>query len=263
MGPTRFARWSSKDFFYVLLRDAVSDTPWTSSPGSQPEPEWLPAITTQRTTVGSLSVEVVRMQPGRLSYTVLAGTQEPLLHGRAAPVRTLPEQQRAVFALNLGHTTRATRYGLAFHSDATLPLRRDTPTLILGGALARIAFPEDAQVLSDNEVSVQLPALMRDGVLSERGSERGSLRERAALCLEPGGALLVAFARHDASDVLALTLREFGCDSALELDRGSQHAAFFHRAGTNEPPEPSYSTTVLVGTGLPMAPRTYEWDDGP
>ena len=45
----------------------------------------------------------------------------------------------------------------------------------------------------------------------------------------------------------------------VELDRGSHHPAFVHRAGGSAPPLASYETTVLYALGRPMLPRAFRW----
>lgn len=259
--PDRFLRQSSQDFFYLMLADGSerSDHDWLPSPGAQPEPEWLPAITSTRHRVGSLEVEVVRLGHDRLRFGIAAGSAEPLIAGRPAPRRTVPPSEPVLFALNLGHTTVATRYGLAFQAEATLPLRRAYATLLVADGTLRIASSGSDVEVAEGEEAVQLPQLLAEGELLPRAREAGPLRRRGALCVSADGHVLVARARHDSSDVLALTLRTFGCTEAVELDRGSQHDVFLERAGTPEAPRQRYETSVLFGTALPLAPRTRAW----
>jgi hypothetical protein len=45
----------------------------------------------------------------------------------------------------------------------------------------------------------------------------------------------------------------------VELDRGSHHPAFIHRAGGSAPPMANYETSVLYALGRPMLPRAFRW----
>jgi hypothetical protein len=69
----------------------------------------------------------------------------------------------------------------------------------------------------------------------------------------------VAVARHDSSDALASALLRVGCKDVVELDRGSHHPSFVHRAGGTTPPMASYETSVLYALGRPMLARAFRW----
>ena len=57
----------------------------------------------------------------------------------------------------------------------------------------------------------------------------------------------------------ANALLKMNCADVVELDRGSHHMHFLHRAGTAEPPLPHYETSVLYALDTPMAPTAYRW----
>src|SRR6185295_11080112 len=57
----------------------------------------------------------------------------------------------------------------------------------------------------------------------------------------------------------ATALERAGCRDAVELDRGSHHPAFLHRAGGATPPLANYETSVLYALGRPMLPRAFRW----
>ena len=69
----------------------------------------------------------------------------------------------------------------------------------------------------------------------------------------------MAVTKHDSSDALATALERAGCRDAVELDRGSHHPAFVHRAGAATPPMASYETSVVYALGRPMLPRAFRW----
>jgi hypothetical protein len=77
---------------------------------------------------------------------------------------------------------------------------------------------------------------------------------RAVLGVTRTGRVLVGLLKHDSSDPLAVTLRNAGAERVVELDRGSHHPAFVHRAGTETPPAANYDSTTLWALGRPMLP---------
>ncbi|MCA9643694.1 MAG: hypothetical protein KC492_23540, partial [Myxococcales bacterium] len=58
---------------------------------------------------------------------------------------------------------------------------------------------------------------------------------------------------------LASVLLRVGCRRVAELDRGTQHPAFVHRAGTETPPLGGYEATALYALGMPMRPYAFRW----
>jgi hypothetical protein len=258
---------SESDFFYLVSRSNVPSDPgvvWTVSPGSQPDPVFVPGLFAGHVDVGNLDVELFSVLPGRAAWTVTGGSGEPLLGGRAAPKRGLSaqEQARVLFAFDSGHTTRATRYGLAHGARQTLPLRRVYPTLALAPDGGVEVFPAGHDPELDAQTHyVQLPDLVRDGELTPRASETGSHRRRGALCAVPDGRIVAAFVSHDTSAPLALWLRAAGCDTVLELDRASQHAATLYRQGSSLAVPVEGETTLLVGLSRPMPHGTFRFGE--
>ncbi|HEX7671843.1 MAG TPA: hypothetical protein VF395_19750, partial [Polyangiaceae bacterium] len=120
VSPSRYLVGSDKDFFYVMLRNALPEDPsgaiWEESAGARPPPAWLPAVYQSEKALGELTVRIVAFEPGRVDFVVRAGTEEPSSPG-ARPKKIGLEaelQGRIVAAIGLGHTTDALRYGLAF-----------------------------------------------------------------------------------------------------------------------------------------------------
>jgi hypothetical protein len=66
-------------------------------------------------------------------------------------------------------------------------------------------------------------------------------------------------ARHDSSAPLATALLRSGCRRVVELDRGSKHPAFVHRAATQTPPISDYETTVVYALAEPMGTTAFRW----
>ena len=266
LDPAKFVRWSAKDFFYVMVRDSTPKDPsrvrWKPDSGVQPSPAWLPGIFRGAHGVGNLKVDVVSFEPGRIDWRVRAGAKEPNMEGGAPKRLELSgdDKHKVVAAINLGHTTEATRYGLAFNGKASLDLRSAYATLVTSTKLPiRIEPPGRQPQLSKGEEAVQLPLLAEAGKLTEYGMSQGPLRRRGALCVNDRGRVLIAQARHDSSDSIASALLKAGCSRVVELDRGSQHPAFVHRAGSPTPPLAGYETTVLYALGRAMVPHAFRW----
>jgi hypothetical protein len=262
--PDKFVRWSTKDFFYVMVRDPLprdaSSLRWTPDGGAQPPPAWLPGVFSGTLTIGSLDVELLSFEKGHVAWRVRAGSKEPGMWGARGARLSLDEAdaRRALAAIGLGHTTEATRLGIAFGAVAPLPLRSQNALLIAGEGGLRIEAAGSAKP-EPNEDAVELPLLAEGTRIEPRARERGELRLRAALCVTPTGRVVVAQARHDSADPLVAALLRLDCERIVELDRGSRHPAFVHRAGTPVPPINGYETSVLYALGRPLQPRAFRW----
>jgi hypothetical protein len=224
-----------------------------TDPGQQLEP-----IVESTVKLGTLQVRLVSFERSRLSWRLRAGEREPLVAGQRPAKYQLDAKEHAqvLVALSLGHATVGTDYGMAFQGSSSLPLRGDRATLLVPeqGAL-RVILPADPIELGASDAAVQLPLLLDRGRITEQAATRGSRMQRAGLCVLSGGRVVVALADNDSSDVLALALQMQGCTSALELDRGSHHAAFLQQRGGSEPPLAGYPTSVLFGLDLPQRPE--------
>lgn len=262
--PNKFVLWSEKDFFYMLVREGtqVGQLRWAPSPAAQPSPRWQAAIFQTKTEVGALTVRLVRFERGRFDWLVRAGSAEPPAVGKHPKKTKLGAQlrSRALAAINLGHTTAARRYGLAFDGQVSLDLRRSYATVVLSpGEPPRVVPPGQLPELGAKDEAVQLPLLADEGELLPAARDRGPLRQRSALCVTASGGVLVGVVRHDSSDPVVTALVEAGCSRVVGLDRGSRHPAFIHRAGTNTPPLSEYETSVLYALGRPMIPSAFRW----
>jgi hypothetical protein len=271
ISPDKFVRWSAKDFFYVQVRDSRpkedAGIDWQPASGVQPTPDWLPAVFTGTARAGSIEVELTAFAPHRFDFRVRAGRLEPAILG--APTMKLElagdDVHRVVAAIGLGHSTKATRYGMMFGRDRPVPLRDSYATLVLRqGAPPMLFRPGQLPPLVASDEAVQLPLLAVDGRLTERGRRRGAMRQRGALCVTgPGskeqGRLLVAQASHDSNDLIAGILLKRGCSDVAELDRGSHHPPFLHRAGSETPPVGGYDVTTLYALAGSMKTQAYRW----
>jgi hypothetical protein len=251
---------STRDFFYVARRSTVPGAPagvtFRPDDGVQPPPAFLPGIFAGTTAIGGLSVRLVSIERGHADYRLRAGPREIGARGEAWAGAFAPEDAaRALMAIELGHATAKNRFGLVLGTSVPLPIKPVYATLVIGDAgAARILLPGEAVTLAAGEQAVQLPLLADDRDITARARARGENRERGALCVADGGRLLVASAAHDSSDPLAVVLRSAGCRRVVELDRGSHHPAFIHRAGTDHPPRTDYESSTLWALARPMRP---------
>lgn len=268
INPLRMATYSPKDFFYLTLFDAtppvVNQQVWQISAGKQADPSWMPGIFESEVRLGSLAVTLWSLDRGRFDFRLRSGTREPRAAAGRPPRFELGEEEneRVLLALNLGHATRGSEYGMAFAGEASLPLRGDEATLVVGKLGLHLVLPGEPLELSAHDAAVQLPVLAAHGRINERAGARGSRLSRAALCLHRDGRVLLARTENDSSDVLALALLSQGCSEVLELDRGSHHAAFVHRSGGEHPPLAGYETSVLYVLDTAMRPHTFQWGAG-
>jgi hypothetical protein len=261
----KYVRGAPKDFFYVMVRDASpskqGDITWTPDPGAQPPPAWMTGIFSATLAIGSVQVQLTRLEKGHVAFRLRSGSKEPGAWGAQGVKLSLDEKEahQVLAAVGLGHTTDSTRYGLSFAGAAPIQLRTAYASLIANDRgelrLVTSGLPE----LGEGEDAAQLPLLVQGGGLETRARERGELRQRGALCMAPDGSVLVATARHDSSDALGEALVRAGCKDVVELDRGSHHPAFVHRAGGVTPPMASYDTSVLYALGRPMLARAFRW----
>jgi len=264
LDPGKFVRWSAKDFFYVMVRDPVPTDPsgvrWQTDPGLQPPPQWLPGVFQGKLKVGNLDVELTSFEAGRVSFRVRAGSKEPK-HGNLSENIELKgdDSQKVVAAIGLGHATEATRLGIAFGATPALEPKAAFATLVVGPNRFEVLAPGTSPKLDNDSEAVQLPLLAEGGKLTESALAHGPLRQRGALCALPSGRILLASVRHDSSDPAAAALIRVGCTRVVELDRGSQHPVFVHRAGTATPPLASYETSALFAIGRPMLPHAFHW----
>lgn len=265
IAPDKFVNWSPKDFFYVMLRDPAPSDPsqvrWQPAPGTQPPPAWWPGIFRGEMSLGSLGVELFSFEPGRVSWRLTAGSNE-YASANAGPKRlelTGDDKHQVVASVNLGNTTSSIAMGLAFDTKVAIPMAAGLGTLVVeDGAIQLLGSGSEVEPSATRHVA-QLPLLAEAGELLPAARERGSMRKRGAICVTDRGRVAVAMARHDSSDPLASILLRVGCRRVAELDRGTQHPAFVHRAGTDTPPLGGYEATSLYALGAPMRPYAFRW----
>lgn len=257
--PKKYALWSDKDFFYLLRRShapGLERVRWTPGWGAHlPSAQGTPVLWSATLTLGTLPIEVLSLEPGDVDFAVTAG-KEPTLVGAQAPQRNLSasEAERQLFALTLGHTTAATRYGLSFGGNATIPLSPEYATLLVGPeSEIQVLGPGAEPELQARQVAIQLPTLLAAGEVTADARQRGARRQRGGLCVSDAGRVYIALGDHDSSDVIASALLSLGCRDAVALDRASNHPISLTSAGT------SAESTTLYGLRRAPTPRTFEF----
>ena len=103
--------------------------------------------------------------------------------------------------------------------------------------------------------AVELPLAADEGKLRPEAREIGRRRSRGALCVHEDETVVIASATFDSDEATTEALLAIGCTRVVALDRGSDRSHVFHRAGTDEPPLPSYETTTLFALERPMRGR--------
>ncbi len=255
VNPTRYVRWSPKDFFYVMKKSSLPHSEgvsWRVAPGDSPSPPNIPGLFFGDKTIAQIPVTIDRVDAGRLAFSIEVGSGEGNASGSlpAPPVRPL-------IAWGMGHGTRGSRTGLSIGRQVVVPLKRNYASLILTDGDLSLLPPGEPQVEKDGQTVVQLPVLARDGALLPESRELGGVRRRAALCIDRSGSLLIARMEHDTPAPLAQLLVDLGCDLVVDLDRGSHPPSLVERAGTPTPPGTGAEQTRLYGSDTIMRPHTF------
>ena len=206
-------------------------------------------------------MNLLSVEKGRIEFRVRAGSREPGRKKRTGHGLSDDDAARVLAAIGLGHATEATRYGMTYGGDELSALKANYATVVFEDGLPpHVILPNGAApTLTEKQEAVQLPLLASDGKLLDRARERGDHRQRAAFCVAPSGRVVVGSADHDSSDGIASALMRIGCRDVLELDRGSHHPAYVHRAGGSTPPMDEYEASTLYLLGRPMIPHAFRW----
>lgn len=259
---------SSHSFFFVThadpqqtLSQPAQRLEWVASVGAQPAPSEWTALWESSTSIGTLPVRLLRVEPHRLKFALTASTLEPLLEGRPTPRRRLPEALRKdpLLAISLGHTTPRLRYGMAFGRRVTLPLNKAYGTLAIADDGAIEVWPSGRDLAAhDERVLVQLPELVSENMVTRYATQRGRHSMRGGICVEYDR-VWVAVGQHDSSDAIAAILRDLGCATVLELDRGSRHPVEVRREQLSELAAAQSESSWIWGVASAMPMRSFEF----
>lgn len=261
VNPTRFIRWSPKDFFYLALRGKTPSNPgfqWIVAPGTSPPPQSVPAIFIGERKLGALSIAFDRVQAARLSFVAVVGSEETRPPGDTGP-NGGPPPEGSIIAWGLGHQSPGARSGLADGTKVVVDLKRNLASLVIENGTLRLLPPSEVLSAQASTQIIQLPILARDGQLAREANELGGTRLRAGLCIDSNGNLLVARMTHDSSAPLAQALLDLGCSLVVEMDRGSHASPLLQRGETDRPPTAGHQQTMLYGRPMIMKPLTYSF----
>jgi hypothetical protein len=255
---------SPVELFYLVERDPrpITALPkgasWEPDGGRVPPPPWLPAVFTATTANLGAQVRLHHFAPDRFVWRVRAGTRERSHKkgGTFLGALEAAEQERAAAAIGLGAARRKGNpvRGLAVAGSLGLPFRSGGGLLVTTDRGLEIRRSDDVPEVIAGD-AVELPLTADGGRLLPEGRKVGSLRARAAACVLDYGALLVATTTFDSEEAATEVLLNAGCTRVVALDRGSQHPAFVHRAGTATPPQPRYEPSALYAVEIPMRGR--------
>ncbi len=263
----RLADHSASDLLVAVLRAGgppplpVAGTAFATDGGKQPSPAWLPAV--EQAVVVSLGAQVhlTAFAPGRLTFRIRAGAKEPATKAVVALPTALaegePARLLAVVGLAAGRKRGARglivdgAVGLPFRSEdaGALVLERGRPRVVRAGEVSdlRTQTPVDA---------TELPLTADDGKLRPEARDVGTMRARGAACTLEDGTFVVASTTFDSDEAATTALLDLGCGRVVALDRGTHQAAFVHRAGTPNAPEPRYDVTALYALEVPLSGRS-------
>jgi hypothetical protein len=261
VNPTRYVRWSPKDFFYVKRRQGLPKISteqaawaWRAAPGFGPAPRSVPAIVFGSQVLGGIPIELERIDPNRFEFALQVGAAEPNLNA----VESTSLLADVLVAWGTGHATFGSRTGLSVGRQVIVPLRRDLSSLVLEkGELPKLLPPGEPLTEEEDRTVVQLKTLARDGKLLTETRELGGHRTRSALCILNDQTMYVGRMTHDSIAPLVAELLELGCSLVAEMDRGSHSPVLVERAGTGKPPHVGYDQSVLYAVSKEMKPRTF------
>ncbi len=270
VNPTRFIRWSPKDFFYLSLRPPLpvhKGVQWRKAPGQGPSPQDIPGIFLGNQAIGSLHIEFDRIDAGRVSFSLTPGRGEK--RGRATTSLPAPEASpsipaSALIAWGLGHRTRGSRPGLVLDGEPLVPPDRKFATLAIGPHGTLSVLDAGSPTPEKTIQLVQLPVLAQQGTLNEKARELGGKKERAALCMDAHNNIYIARMVHDTPAPLAQALLHLGCSLVVSMDRGSHPPPLVQRKGVSlsvegQPSPIQPDQTMLWGHDTTMKPLTYSF----
>jgi hypothetical protein len=260
----QFAASSPTEIFYLLLRDARPSAPlfegasWAPDAGRQPPPSFIPAVFTATTTRLGAEVRLFHVAPDRFTWRVRAGSRERSHRKGGSFLGSLEaaEQERAGLAIGLGAAKRkgGPVRGLAIAGSIGLPIRKGEGLLLTTERGLEIRRSDEVPEVFAGD-AVELPLAADEGAILPAGRKVGSRRARAQACLLPDRTALFALSTFDSDEAGTEVLLNAGCSRVIALDRGSQHEAFVHRAGTDARPEPRYEASALYAVETPMLGR--------
>ncbi len=261
LSPEGVTGRSPDDLFYVVLRavSAPTGASFTPDGGRQPSPPWLPAL--QKAVVVSLGAQVrmTAFAPGRVLFRLRPGAKEPATKAVVGLTAARPEGElgRVLAAVGLASGRKRGARGLIVGGAVGLPFRsEEAGALVVERGKVRIARASEVPPEPPPEMdAAELQLTADDGKLRPEARDVGTMRPRAAACTLEDGTFVVASTTFDSDEAGTAALLDLGCTRVIALDRGTHHAAFVHRAGTEIAPEARYDATVLFAVEAPLSGR--------
>ncbi len=255
----RFVRWSPKDFFYLAVRKpfpsgkAADQYEWAPAFGAE-QTSHFPAIVRGTRTLAGIEIEVERIDLDQARFLLGAGTEE------SPKVEQVPPPKAVDAVWTLGHATRGSRPGLSIGRHRLRPMNRKYATLVLQkDGPVQLRLPGSIVEPSARTSIVQLPLLARAGELTESARRLTGLRKHGALCLDDRGYLWTGRITHDSPAPLVLALVELGCETIVEMDRGSHSPAEAHSLNSRGAAPLSSASSFIAAITRPPQPRAYEF----
>ena len=247
---------SPVDVLYAVTRGPDAPPGWEVDPGRQPTPAWLPGVRSRVFTTLGAQVRVTTFAAGRALFRLRIGSKEPITKSSSALPSGLPagEEARVLAAIGVGVGRKKGAYGLAIDGAVGFPFRSEGGVLILDHGRPRIV-PAAGFTASPGEDAVELPLTADGGQQLPAARVVTTMRARAAACALDDGAFAIATTSFDTDEATTTALLELGCSRVVSLDRGAHHLAFLHRAGTGNPPEAHYESSVLFAIDTPLSGR--------
>lgn len=260
----RYILGAQKDFFYLTLRRPaprpIAGAAFVPDKGTQPNPEWLPAVRRASLKEGAVDVSLIALAGDRTLVRVIPGAGEPATKNvQPGAIELTPvDAKRVLLSVSLGKASPHRIMGLSYVGKAITDLSvypdRALLTVDETGQMAVSPMPEKRR-MPRGVTAVELPVLIEGGEVKPVAAKRGDVRGRAALGQTADGELLIARAHAPSDREVALALKRAGCRIAVALDRGDGEPGRLDRAGTSSPPRERYADTTLYVVAKPMRSR--------
>jgi hypothetical protein len=235
---------------------------WTEDVGTQPAPNWLPAVwhAMVQSTVGpsdsQVQVELLAFDAGRVLFRIREAKQEGHGHEYASTELGGDEVHRVIAAVGLGnpHDPQSAQ-------GSKSPYAKLPPGALGADEASGLQLFAEAELAAkaNKGDSIELPLILDAGKIPAAAKESRTMRRRGAACVTASGHTVIAMATTDSDEAAALALSRIGCTRAVALDRGSHRPTFLHRAGGGLPPLARYDESVLYAISRPMVPKAYRW----
>ncbi|MFW5741492.1 MAG: hypothetical protein ACOC1F_14145, partial [Myxococcota bacterium] len=234
---------------------AVNGIAWAPDEGTQPPPQWAPAVYRGELKLGPGTVDVRAFSPKRTGFRLRAGSSGghpdelsrlgPTLAGRVLGALVTGGADNHLALRVSGHALGTPSSGARLYVDTTERLR-------VVGPSQHGSIPEDADWM-------ELPLLAAGAKVAPDTRDVGDSRFRTAVCSTQDGTVWLARAQARSYAPLVETLQRAGCEVVASLDRGTERPSKLYRVGTGDAPVDRYDVPVVYVLGAPLAPGAFRW----